>query len=190
MKSDASLHWLCVLSCFSRVWLFVTLRTVANQAPLSMGLSRQEYWSGLPWHPPGYLPNPGIEPSSLLSPGLASRFFTISTIWEATHTGYWFTNNQEETQWIPHLLHPLNTREFSKGYRKKSWLGGSLWGKKMKKDFIFPISYFFLFPSGQSPPHRYLTPLSPWMVSSSSFLPPSHGWIPYPVLWHFIWAWE
>ena len=144
MQSDASLHWLCVLSCFSRVWLFVTLRTVANQAPLSMGLSRQEYWSGLPWPPPGYLPNPGIEPSSLLSPGLASRFFTISTIWEATHTGYWFTNNQEETQWIPHLLHPLNTREFSKGYRKKSWLGGSLWGKKNEERLHLPN--FLLFP--------------------------------------------
>ena len=73
-----------------------------------------------------------------------------------------------------------------KATEKNRDLGAVYGGKKMKKDFIFPISYFFLFPSGQSPPHRYLTPLSPWMVSSSSFLPPSHGWIPYPVLWHFI----
>ena len=54
----------CVLSHFIRVWLFVTLWTVARQAPLSMGLSRQEYWSGLPCPPPGDLPNPGIKPGS------------------------------------------------------------------------------------------------------------------------------
>ena len=123
----------CVLSCFSHVWLFVTLWTVANQAPPSMGFSRQVYWSGLPWPPPGYLPNPGIEPSSHLSPGLAGRFFTISTIWEATYTGCWFANNHEETQWIPHHLHPFNTRKFSKGYRKESWIGGSSWGEKERR---------------------------------------------------------
>ena len=54
----------CVLSHFSHVRLFVTLWTVACQAPLSMGFSRQEYWSGLPCPPPRDLPNPGIEPRS------------------------------------------------------------------------------------------------------------------------------
>ena len=53
-------------------------RTVARQAPLSMRLSRQEYWSGLLCPPPGYLPNPGIEPVYLTSHGLAGRFFTTS----------------------------------------------------------------------------------------------------------------
>ena len=48
----------------SRVQLFVTPGTVAYQAPLSMGFSRQEYWSGLPFLSPGYLPSPGIEPGS------------------------------------------------------------------------------------------------------------------------------
>ena len=48
----------------SRVRLFATLWTVAHQAPLSMGFSRQEYWSGLPFPFPGDLPNPGIEPRS------------------------------------------------------------------------------------------------------------------------------
>ena len=46
----------------NRVQLFVTPWTVAYQAPLSMGFSRQEYWSGLPFPSPGDLPNPGIEP--------------------------------------------------------------------------------------------------------------------------------
>ena len=59
-------------SCFSRVQLFVTLWTVACQAPLSMGFPRQEYWSGLPCSPSGELPNPGIKPVSLISPVLAA----------------------------------------------------------------------------------------------------------------------
>ena len=46
---------------FSHVWLFATPWTVAYQASLSMGFSRQEYWSGLPFPSPGYLPDPGIE---------------------------------------------------------------------------------------------------------------------------------
>ena len=54
----------CVLSRFSHVRLFVTPWTVARQAPLSMGFSRQEYWSGLPLPSPGDLSNPGIEPRS------------------------------------------------------------------------------------------------------------------------------
>ena len=48
----------------SRVQLFVTPWTVACQAPLSMGFSRQEYWSGLPFAPLGYLPDTGIKPKS------------------------------------------------------------------------------------------------------------------------------
>ena len=57
--------------------------TVACQAPLSMGLSRQKYWSGLPFPSPGDLPDPGIKLASLLSPALASGFFTTSAAWKA-----------------------------------------------------------------------------------------------------------
>ena len=74
---------MCMLSRFSHVRLFATLWTVAHQAPLSVGFSRQEYWSGLLCPPPGHLPNPGIEPTSLMSPALADWFFTTSTTWEA-----------------------------------------------------------------------------------------------------------
>ena len=73
----------CMLSCFSRVGLFMTLWTVTLQAPLSTGFSREEYRSGLPCPPPGYLPDPGIEPSALTSPELVGGFFTTSTAWEA-----------------------------------------------------------------------------------------------------------
>ena len=64
--------YVCVLSCFSYVRLCATPWTVARQAPLYMEFSRQEYWSGLPFPPPGDLPNPGTEPVSLLSPALAT----------------------------------------------------------------------------------------------------------------------
>ena len=60
----------CMLSHFSCVLLFATPWTVACQAPLSMGFSRQEYWSELPCPPPEDLPNPGIEPTSVMSPAL------------------------------------------------------------------------------------------------------------------------
>ena len=52
------------MKSLGHVWLFVTLWTVAHQAPLSMGFSRQEYWSGLPSPSPGYLPDPGMDHES------------------------------------------------------------------------------------------------------------------------------
>ena len=67
-----------VLNRFSHVRLFATLWTVAHQAPLSMGFSRQEYWSGLPFPIPGDLPDTGIESASPVSPALAGGFFTTS----------------------------------------------------------------------------------------------------------------
>ena len=72
----------------SRVPLFVTAWT------LSMGFSRQEYWSGLPFPPPGDLPDPGIKPTSLEAPSLAGEFFTteppgnrIFYVWEDAKSG-------------------------------------------------------------------------------------------------------
>ena len=64
----------------------MTLWTVAGQTPLSMGFSRQEYWSGLPCPPPGDLPDPGIKPVSLRSPALAGGCFTTSATWETLCT--------------------------------------------------------------------------------------------------------
>ena len=71
----------CVCACacawsVSHVTLFVTPYTAARQAPLSLGFPKQEYWSGLPFPPPGNLPNPGIKPTSLAPPALAGGFFT------------------------------------------------------------------------------------------------------------------
>ena len=66
--------------------LFAILWTVAQQAPQSMTFSRKEYWSVWPRPPPGNLPDPGTEPVSLTSPGLAGGFFTTSAAWEAPHS--------------------------------------------------------------------------------------------------------
>ena len=72
-----------MLSHFSRVLLFAAPWDVACPAPLSMGFSRQEYWSGLPYSSPGDIPNPGTEPMSLTSTTLAGVLFSTSAIWEA-----------------------------------------------------------------------------------------------------------
>ena len=61
----------------------MTLWTVVHLAPLSMGFSRQEYQIGLPYPPPGNLPNPGTKPAFLMCPALAGGFFTTNTTWEA-----------------------------------------------------------------------------------------------------------
>ena len=122
-------------SRFSRVWLYAPLWTVAHQAFLSMGFSRQEYWSGLPCPPPGgNLPNPGMEPASLSSSALAGRFFTTSATWWLIFTlvtrdgrinlyieSQIFTSSiyspclKLDFPWIQRFLHAL----VCKGYRNK-----------------------------------------------------------------------
>ena len=62
----------------SHVQVFVIPWTVAHQSPLSIGFSRQEYWSGLPFPSPGDLPDPGTEPKSAVSTALAGGFFTTA----------------------------------------------------------------------------------------------------------------
>ena len=72
----------CVLSHFNRVQLFAIPWIAPCQAPLCMGFSRQEYWSGLPCPPLGDLPDPGIKPESLMFLALAGTFFTTRATWE------------------------------------------------------------------------------------------------------------
>ena len=81
VTSSARVH----AQLLSRVRLSVTPWTVACQAPLSLGFSRQENWRGLPCPPSADLPDAGMEAVFLTSPALAYRFFTTSTTWEALH---------------------------------------------------------------------------------------------------------
>ena len=76
---------MCVKSLQSCLTFCNLMNYIAHQAPLSMGFPRQEYWSGLPSPPPGDLPNPGIEPTSLMSPALVDGFFTTRATREAHH---------------------------------------------------------------------------------------------------------
>ena len=87
----------------------MTLWTIARQAPLSMGFSRQEYWSGLPYPPPGYLPDPGMEPATPASPALQADSFPteppgkpckeyMRILIESTQPGTW------HTVWIKYML--------------------------------------------------------------------------------------
>ena len=82
-------------SCFSHVWLFATLWTVARQAPLSMEFSRQEYWNAKPFPPPGDLPNP----VTLTFPELADRFYTTSVNLGSPGTSAVITKWLKERVW-------------------------------------------------------------------------------------------
>ena len=92
-----------MLSCFSCVRFFATPWTVACQAPLSMGFSRQEYWSGLPFPSSGDLPDPGIKPVTLTSLALVGR----------------------RRQW-----HPTPVLLPGKSHGRRSLVGCSPWGRK------------------------------------------------------------
>ena len=112
-----------VHSCFSRVWLFATSRTVACQGPLSMGFSQQEYWSGLPCPPPGDLPDPGIKPLSLRFPALAGGCFSTSTSWEAHMHQHTVENFQEKLMQAQLLLRAPVREEMSEPpYLTVLWL--------------------------------------------------------------------
>ena len=67
----------CVFLCSVISDYLQHMNYIVHRAPLSMGFSRKEYWSRLPFPPPGDLPDPGIKPASLESPALAGRFFAI-----------------------------------------------------------------------------------------------------------------
>ena len=90
----------CMLSHFSHVLQFVTLWTVALGAPLSLGFSRQEYWSGLPCPPPGDLPDPGIKPLSLVSLALAGSSLPLSHLGSPT---FLYTYHECTLNFIPKL---------------------------------------------------------------------------------------
>ena len=96
-----------MLSHFSHVRLSETLWTITHQVPLSMGFSQQECWSGLPFPSPGDLPDPGVDPVSLMSPALAGGFFTTSATWEPHYRGV------AETQ----TVHPMCSTTSSATYQ-------------------------------------------------------------------------
>ena len=77
-----TIHYSMCAQLLSRIRLFATPWTIIHQAPLSMGFSRKEYWSGLLWPPPGGLPDPRMEPRSLMSLALAGGFSILASPWK------------------------------------------------------------------------------------------------------------
>ena len=85
-------------------------------APLSMGFSRQEYWNGLPCLPPGNLPDPGIEPTSLMSPALANGFFTTNASYEA------LSQHMRSEILQEHKISPYFQKFWGRESDRQSWL--------------------------------------------------------------------
>ena len=107
----------CQLSRFSYVQVFVTPWTVAHQAPLSMGFSRQEDWSGLSCPLSGYLPDPGIEPTSLISPALAGTFSTTSAF--GNHS--WFCQSHLSFIHSGVFRSPITLQALGQGLEVHQW---------------------------------------------------------------------
>ena len=99
-----------MLNCFSCVQLFGTLWTVAHQASLSMGFSRQEYWSGLPCPPQGDLPDPGIEP---VSPALQADSLPLEPPGKPHRTHSNVYKSMLFSQFIPSSLSHMSKSLFS-----------------------------------------------------------------------------
>ena len=88
-----------VVQLLGCVQIFVALWSVAHQIPLFMDFPRQEYWSGLPFPPPGDLSHPRTKSTSLTSPAVAGGFFTTSTTCEAPRRRL-VTRNKERKTWL------------------------------------------------------------------------------------------
>ena len=73
-------------TCAKSLQFCLTLFNSMDSSPLPMGFSRQEYWRGFPFPPPGDLPDPGIELTSLISTALTGEFFTVSAIWRSSQS--------------------------------------------------------------------------------------------------------
>ena len=146
------------LSC---VRLFATLGTAAHQAPLSMGFSRQEYWSGLPFPSPGDVPDPGIEPRSPTCHADAGRRFpsgsevkaSACVFLECRRPGFdpWVRKIPWRRKWQP-------TPVFLPGesHAGRSLVGYSPWGRK-ESDTTERLHFHFHFQS--------LNELNEWMSS-------------------------
>ena len=112
--------FLLVCAC-SVAFKSAILWTVARQVPLSMGFSRQEYWSGLPFPPPGDLPDPGIEPLSPASPTLQIPYHTEpprKPLFLLVRWSLFYTNICNSQLFIIHKISKANIHQLMKGWIK------------------------------------------------------------------------
>ena len=153
------------LSC---VWLFVTPWTVASQGPLSMGFSRQEYWSGLPFPSPGDLPNPGIEPGS---PSLQADALPSEPPGKPSKVriAKLSCNDKKFAFFPPHQLVRKRT-DFPGNFQVEQWVTHATWrgcksdGQKQGPAGGEGETYF---PSSGTKGYHYLATCSPIIMSPS-----------------------
>ena len=138
-----------VLTCFSHIWFFLTPWTITHQAPLSLGFSRQEYWSGLPCPPPRDLPHPGIEATPPMSLALQVdslprlpwwlRQLSVCLQWGRPGFDSWVGKIPWRRKWqsTPALLP-------GKSHGWRSLIGYSPWGRK-ESDTTERLHFHFQF---------------------------------------------
>ena len=169
---------------------------VVHQAPLSMGFSRQEYWSGLPFSFSGYLPYPGIKPASPASPALAGRIFTT----EPPGKPYTpITNKQKKHIKMEKGTEPIETTHFLSRtvLGQERWRDVSRAASKFNPGSAFPrywvgqkINLGFWMENLNEPfgqPHSWPAKNAAYFLENNPFstgiLPPNHGpqepWSPY-----------
>ena len=129
---------MCMLNCLCQVRLFVIPWTVARQATLSMGFSRQEYWSGLPCPPPGIFPSQGSNPGLLR---LLHWYFTTSATWEALGLPYGLSNRMT-SEGIPGIPSQLVSKESAWNAGDLGSIPGS--GRSPGEGNGNPLQYFCL----------------------------------------------
>ena len=122
-----------LFSHFSCVHLFATLWTVAHQAPLSMGFSRQEYWSRMPFPSPGDLSDPEIKPVLLRSPALAHGFFNTMN-----HLGSPYSEPSQFSTKTLNILWPLHSHALCQTQDDlRSWTLSVMQRKELIKSVTF-----------------------------------------------------
>ena len=132
--------YVCMLSC---VQLFTTPWTVAHQAHLSIGFSRQEYWSGLPFPTWGDLPNPGIEPMTLALQVDSLPSEPKGKLHEYVHHVSCPVLTESQTRWLL-LLGTFGWLHQEKGYLKL--IHSSIWTLDPRVSQFTKLSWFVIFP--------------------------------------------
>ena len=153
-----------VLSHFSCVWLFVAPWTIASQAPLSVGFSRQEHWSGLPCFPPGDLPDPGIESVSLLFPAFQADSLPVTLHYPSK----WLSPYQYSMNYI---FTPMTTYFCSEILytTEKSWHATTEKQNKNNNTKPFPNAAFFSY-------YHDCLVCTNWQVHCFCSFIPDFGW--------------
>ena len=170
-------------------------RDWSPQAPLSMGFSRQEHWSGEPWPPPGHLPNSGIKPMSPVSPALAGGFLSTSTTWEAhlennpMQVSYFLTRRLSTS--LTMRAHPHDSSLLRTSPKSHLWLTPSIWEGYSFQIWIFgrsniqSITGALRFCTRGSGPLRPLDPTTPVVTKASKPLRVTgHSKSPQPTARH------